>query len=93
MAVVPLIAPSVAVKWEDIALVLGIGGENSCGEIDTIKTTHKKPTECFAAVIQRWISGCSGKNPKTWGTFKIVLTQLNINFSQSIEKKVGTTIV
>ena len=87
MAVIPLIAPSVAGKWEQIAYVLKIGDE-----VDTIKATYTNPTECFAVAIHKWISGCSGKVPKTWGTFKGVVTSLNINFGQSIEQKVSKVL-
>ena len=88
MTVVPLIAPSLAGNWERIALVLGIGGENT-GEIDTIKKTYTELTECFFAVFHKWISGCSGKTPKTWGTIKGVLDSLNINFNKNVEQKVN----
>lgn len=93
MTVVPLIAPSLAVYWENIAYALGIGGENSSAEIDTIKKTCTDPCECFTTVIQKWISGCSGKRPKTWGSIKSVLTSLDINFSQSVEQKVGSLYI
>ena len=88
MTVVPLISPSLAVNWERIALVLGVGGEDSTGEIDTIKKMYTDPNKCFLAVFQKWISGCSGKSPKTWGTVKDVLIQLDINFNQNVEQKV-----
>ena len=92
MAVIPLIAPSLAVHWENIGYRLGVGDENSSWEIDTIKKTYANPTECFNAVIQKWISGCSGKSPKIWGTFENILTSLNINFSQNVEPKVGIPV-
>ena len=86
---VPLIAPSLAGNWERIAIVLGIGGEDNTGEIDTIKKMYNaEPNKCFLEVFQKWISGCSGKSPKTWGTVKDVLIQLDINFSQNVEQKV-----
>ena len=87
MAVIPLIAASVAGKWEQIAYVLKIGDE-----VDTIKATYINPTKCFAAAIHKWISGSSGKVPKTWGTFTGVMTSLNINFGQSIEQKVSKVL-
>ena len=65
MTVIPLIAPSIAMEWVDIAYTLGIGGENSSVEIDTIKKTCTDPSEYLATVIQKWISGCSGRSPKT----------------------------
>ena len=89
MTVIPLIAPSLAVHWEKIGYMLGVGGENNTEEIETIKVTYTEPSECFNAVVQKWINGCSGQSPKIWGTFKDVLTSLNINFSQNIEPKVG----
>ena len=90
MAVIPLIASSLAMNWEGIATVLDIGGENTTGEIDAIKQTYsRRPTECFFEVIHKWISGSSGKIPKTWGTIKDVLTSLNIDFTQTIEQKVN----
>lgn len=89
MAVIPLIAPSLAVHWEKIGYMLGVGDENNTGEIETIKATYAEPSECFIAVVQKWITGCSGQSPKVWGTFKNVLTSLNINFNQNIEPKVG----
>lgn len=89
MTVIPLIAPSLAMHWENIAHVLGVGGEDGIGEIDTIKKTYSEPIECFFAVFQKWISGCSGRNPKTWGTIKDVLSTLNINFSKNVEQKVN----
>ena len=88
MAIIPLIAPSLAVNWEGIALLLGVGGEDNTGEIDMIKKAYTEPTECFFAVFQKWISGSSGKTPKTWGTVKDVLRQLNIKFSHIMEQKV-----
>ena len=90
MTVIPLIASSLAMNWEGIATVLGIGDENDTGEIETIKRTYRShPTECFFEVIHKWISGSSGKSPKTWGTIKDVLTSLNIDFTQTIEQKVN----
>ena len=92
MTVIPLIAPSLAVHWEKIGYMLGVGDENNAGEIEAIKVTYVEPPECFNAVVQKWIAGCTGKSPKIWGTFKNVLTLLNINFSQNVEPKVGVVI-
>ena len=93
MTVIPLITPALAVNWENIAHVLGVGGEDNAGEIDTIRKTYtEQPVECFLAVFQKWISGCSGKSPKTWGTVKEVLNTLNINFSKNVEQKVNTYV-
>ena len=89
MAVVPLIALSLAVHWEKIGYMLEVGGENTTGEIDAIKETYAEPGERFIAVVQKWITGCSGQSPKVWGTFKNVLIKMNINFNQDIEPKVG----
>lgn len=66
------VVPMVATKWESIGYVLGFDTE----QIEIIKCDHKEVEKRCEELFRRWLSGNTGKSPKTWSVFLKLLSEI-----------------
>ena len=81
MTKVPLLAKLLAPHWISIGYMLDLDDYGTA--VQLIKSSPaKKPGECFNSVMQKWITGNTGVEPKTWQMFIKILEDMELDVSQ-----------